>query len=262
MAPFSVPESNPQWTEPSYRNYSISFDSAALVDAGLNPGDGLYEFKLELFDQTGALLTNIPKATFKVPDYSNAGSSVNAPDALLELASPSSPVTSGFNILMRIDNSPCFADIFTVKVNGTPASTDCCGFVSYKPGGTEATLDLSFQASQPNNFAVFEFLVERGTCGYVTGAGASGMVIDSADGYILGGGGIYDKPFTPAQLLGSCYANGTGKGAFAETLSVAAMATDGTYGSLLVRCCVIGSLEDHSSPFERRRTFRQCIQVA
>jgi len=37
MAPFSVPESNPQWTEPSYRNYSISFDSAALVNAGLRP---------------------------------------------------------------------------------------------------------------------------------------------------------------------------------------------------------------------------------
>jgi len=229
MAPFSVPEANPQWTEPSYRNYSISFNSDDLRDAGLHKGDGLYEFKLELFDKTGALLTNIPKATFKVPDYSNAGFSVNAPDALLELPTPSSPTTSGFNILIRIDNSGCSADIYTVKVNGTPASTDCCGFVSYKPGGTEATLDLSFQAAHPNNFAVFEFNVERGTCGYVAAAGASGMVIDSADGYILGGGGIYDKPFTPAQLLESCYNGGIGKAAFAETLSVAAMATDGTY---------------------------------
>jgi hypothetical protein len=229
MAPFAVPEANPEWTEPSYRTYSISFDSAALVDAGDNTGDGLYEFKLELFDQTGALLTNIPKATFKVPEYSNAGFSVNAPDDLLELPSPSSPVTSGFNILIRIDNSACYADIQTVKVNGNPAATDCCGFVSYKPLGVEAVLDLTFHASQPNNFAVFQFLVERGTCGYVAGAGATGMVIDSADGYILGGGGLYDKAFTPAQLLGSCYGNGSGKGAFAETLSVAAMATDGTY---------------------------------
>lgn len=229
MAPFSVPEANPQWTEPSYRNYSINFNSDDLRDAGNQKGDGLYEFKLELFDKTGALLTNIPKAAFKVPDYNNSGFSVNAPDVLLELPSPLSTVTSGFNILIRIDNSGCSADIYTVKVNGSPASTDCCGFVSYKPGGTEAALDLSFQAAHPNNFAVFEFKVERGTCGYVDIAGASGMVIAGADGYTLGSGGVYDKSFTPAQLLETCYNNGVGKGAFAETLAVAAMATDGTY---------------------------------
>ncbi|MBN9383433.1 MAG: hypothetical protein J0H74_21935 [Chitinophagaceae bacterium] len=229
MAPFSVPEANPQWTEPSYRNYSITFNSDDLKDASNMKGDGLYEFKLELFDKTGALLTNIPKTTFKVPEYSNAGFSVNAPDALLDLPSPLSTVTSGFNILIRVDNSACSADIYTVLVNHTSSSPDCCGFVSYKPGGVEQPLDLTFQAAHPNNFAVFEFLVERGTCGYVDIAGASGMVIDSADGYILGGGGVYDKSFTPAQLLGTCYNSGVGKGAFAETLSVAAMATDGTY---------------------------------
>jgi hypothetical protein len=229
MAPFSVAEANPQWTEPSYRNYSITFNSDALVDAGLLKGDGLYEFKMELFDNTGALLTNIPKHTFKVPDYNNAAFSVNAPDALLELPSPGAAVTSGFNILMRIDNSACAADIYTVKVNHLPASTDCCGFVSYKDNGIEQPLDLTFKAAHPNNFAVFEFKVERGTCGYVDIAGADGMVIDSADGYLLGSGGVYDKSFTPLQLLESCYNNGTGKGAFAETLSVAAMATDGTY---------------------------------
>jgi len=59
-------------------------------------------------------------------------------------------------------------------------------------------------------------------------ADAAGMVIDSASGYVLSGG-IYDKHFTPADLLGSCYANGTGKAAFAETLSVISTATDGTF---------------------------------
>ena len=129
---------------------------------------------------------------------------------------------------MRIDNSQCNADIFTVNVNGAPAAIDCCGFVSYKPGGVEADLDLSFLATHPNNFAVFSFGVVKGTCGDVPIADANGMVIDSAFGYTLSGG-IYDKHFTPAQLLGSCYNNGTGKAAFAESLYVAAMATDGVF---------------------------------
>jgi len=227
MAPFSVPETDPQWTEPSYRNLSITFDSSDLRDASLTKGDGLYEFKLELFDKTGALLTNIPKATFKTPDYNNAGFSVNAPDVLL--VSPTPTTANGYNMLMRIDNSSCQAGIFTVKVNGLPASSDCCGFVSYRPGGVEAVLDLSFKAAHPNNFAVFNFSVERGTCGDVAIADAKGMVIDSANGYIRNSSSIYDKPFTPPQLLESCYSGGIGKAAFAETLSVAAMATDGTY---------------------------------
>lgn len=47
MAPFSVPEANPQWVEPSYPNLSITFDSTDLKDATLTKGDGLYEFKRE-----------------------------------------------------------------------------------------------------------------------------------------------------------------------------------------------------------------------
>jgi len=62
----------------------------------------------------------------------------------------------------------------------------------------------------------------------LAGADAAGMVIDSASGYTLSGG-IYDKHFTPADLLGACYDDGNGKAAFAETLSVIAMATNGTF---------------------------------
>jgi hypothetical protein len=226
MAPFSVPETSPQWTEFSYANYSISFDSSVLQRGTVAGGDGLYEFELQLFDQAGNLLAGIPKDTFKVPDYSNAGFSVDAPDLLLE--NPGSTTADAYNMLMRIDNSMCQSAIYTVKVNGIPAASDCCGFVPYKPGGVEAVLDLSFEALHPNNFAVFAFGVERGTCGDVSIADANGMVIDSAFGYIRNVLSVYDKAFTPAQLLGTCYDNGTGKAAFAETLSVAAMATDGT----------------------------------
>ncbi len=229
MPPFSVPETNPLWNEQTYNMNTVSFDSTQLMRGSTTGGDGLYEFRLELFDQAGNLLNNIPKATFKTPEYNDAGFSENAPDVLLE--NPTATTADAYNMLMRIDNSQCNADIFTINVNGVPASSDCCGFVSYKPGGVEADIEISFLATQPNNFAVFDFGVVRGTCVDAVMsalADANGMVIDSASGYLLSGG-IYAKHFTPAQLLGTCYNNGNGKAAFAETLSVAAMATDGTY---------------------------------
>lgn len=229
MPPFNVPETAPSWWEETYNTITISYNSAELKNGNMPGGDGLYEFKLELFDQAGNLLNNIPKTTFKIPNYNNSNFSVNAPDELLE--GPTAATADAFNMLMRIDNSQCNADIFTVNVNGAPAATDCCGFVKYKPGGVEADLDLSFLATHPNNFAVFAFAVQRGTCydpAMSALTNANGMVIDSAFGYILSGG-IYDKHFTPANLLGTCYNNGTGKAAFAETLYVAAMATDGTF---------------------------------
>lgn len=230
MAPFNVPESNPLWWEQTYNMNTMYFDSSALPG-----GNGLYEFKLELFDKSGNLLTNIPKETLKIPDYNNADFSVNAPDVLLE--NPIGATATAFNILMRIDNSKCGAEIYKVKVNGADASTDCCGFVKYAPGGVEADLELSFKAVHPQNFAVFSFGVDKGTCGDVPIADAGGMVIDSTYvsispmivySYQLNSG-VYDKHFTPAQLLDNCYNGGTGKAAFAETLSVIAMATDGTY---------------------------------
>jgi len=226
MAPFSVPETSPLWHEQTYNMNTISFDSTQLKNGTMSGGDGLYEFELQLFDQAGNLLSNIPKATFKIPDYNNADFSVNAPDGLLE--NVTAVTANAFNILMRIDNGQCNAGIYTAKVNSNPASLDCCGFASYRPDGVDADIELSFLATQPTNFAVFQFNVYKGTCGDVGIADAHGMVIDSASGYTLSGG-IYDKHFSPADLLGSCYADGTGKAAFAETLSVISTATDGTF---------------------------------
>ncbi|WP_419179939.1 hypothetical protein [Aureisphaera galaxeae] len=223
MAPFNVPEDSPLWHEQTYNMRTIAFDSTTLG------GDGLYEFKLELFDQAGNLLSNIPRDTFKIPQHNNAGLSRNAPDQYLE--DPTGNVISGgtadaYNMLMRFDNESCDADIFTINVNGSPASLDCCGFVNYKPNGIEATLEITFEATHPNDFAVFSFGVVKGTCGGVGNANAHGMVIDSAMGYTLSGG-IYSKNFTPSELLGECYDDGEGKAAFGQNLNVYTMATNG-----------------------------------
>lgn len=220
QAPFNVPEQDPAWDQ---NTYSISIDSSGL-------DDGLYEFSLELFDEAGNLLSNVDRSIFQVPDFNSFAPSVNAPDELLR--NPSAASATAFKMRLRIDNNPCQADIYTLTVNGVESASDCCGFVGYKPGNTEGSLGLSFLAAQENNFAVFRFSVQRGTCSdpaMSNVANATGMVIDSANGYIRDGASHYDKSFAPAALLGTCYNGGTGKGAFAEVLSVAAMATDGTY---------------------------------
>jgi len=226
MAPFNRAETDPQWYERTHNTHTISANSAELKNGSMNGGDGLYEFKLEMFDQAGNQLFNLPKTLFKVPDYNDADTSVNAPNEYLYGATVST--ADAFKMLVRIDNSQCQSQIFTVNVNGLPASSDCCGFVKYKPVGVEADLELTFLATHPNDFSVFKFDVSKGTCGPVSNADATGMVIDSASGYTLSAG-IYSKHFTPQQLLDTCYNNGAGKAAFAETLSVIAMATDGTY---------------------------------
>jgi len=221
MAPFNIAaDSHPHWHQQTYNMDTITFDSTNLE------GDGLYEFKLELFDKAGNLLQNLPKATFKTPRHDDASFSENAPDILLE--NPTSSNADAFNVIMRIDNGQCEGDIYTVNVNGEPASSNCCGFVKYKPAGEEAELELTFRAVHPTNFAEFSFGVVKGTCGSVATASARGMVIDSASGYTLNTAtGIYSKTFTPSELLGECYENGTGKAAFAETLHIISTATDG-----------------------------------
>lgn len=220
MPPFSVPEASSFWDQ---NTYSVNFDSESL-------SDGLYEFRLELFDQGGNPVVNVAKTLFQVPDFSTFSPSVNAPDSLL--LGPTATTADGYRMLMRIENGQCSANIYTIQVNGVSSSSNCCGFVDYKPGNAEGAIGLSFLAAQPNQFAVFSFGVQRGTCyDPVMSAAtrAQGMVIDSAGGYLRNSASIYRKTFTPAQLLGSCYDGGTGKAAFAESLHVAAMATDGTY---------------------------------
>jgi hypothetical protein len=227
MPPFNVPAtSNPLWHEQTYNMNTMRFDSTNFPG-----GDGLYQFKLELFDQAGNKLSNLDRTdTFKIPKHDDASLSRNAPNDFLE--NPTGNVFAGsadaFNMLMRFDNQSCNADIFTIKVGGNPASLDCCGFVSYKPKPAEVEVDLeiTFEATQPNNFAVFRFGVYKGTCGTVGGANASGMVIDDASGYELDAG-IYSKDFTPSALLGECYDNGEGKAAFSQNLHVYTMATNG-----------------------------------
>ncbi|KAA1245999.1 hypothetical protein [Aquimarina sp. RZ0] len=213
--PFNVPQNDAQWDQ---NTRSISFDSAL-------DGDGLYEFTLELFDSAGNKINTIPNELFQVPDYNTFVPSVNAPS--VNLVNSGINTCSAFKMVMRIDNSKTTAEIAKIKVDGVEKNPTCCGFVPYK--GT-SDITVTFKAYHPQNFADFNFRIQKGTCNdavQTSKTNAKGMVNGNANGYTRNIFSMYTKTFTPADLLGICTSEG--KAAFAEHLYVNALATNGNH---------------------------------
>ena len=214
-APVSAGELSPQWDQ---NTATISFDSTKL-------SDGLYEVFLELFDFNGNKLAAVPKQIFQTNLFNDITQSEDAPNAYLVLNGAAA--ADAYKMNVRIDNRPCEANIYKIKVNGSEVSTDCCGFVPYPPG---ANIEIAFRAYHPHNFANFNFTVQKGTCNdqaQSAATNASGMVIGSAGGYARNSSSIFRKTFSPAELLGKCAVGG--KAAFAEQLGVGTLATNGSY---------------------------------
>jgi hypothetical protein len=211
-SPVNATEDSPLWDQ---NTLTVSVDSAQF-------GDGLYEFILELFDANGNKLSAIQKHLFQVPEVTSFAPSVDAPDDYLVLNGSNA---DAFKMQLRVDNSPCGATVYKIKVNGTEVTSDCCGFVPYPPN---ANIEIAYRAYHPNNFATFNFNVQKGTCNDASQqsfTNATGMVIGDANLYTRDNASIYRHSFTPAQLLGLCAAGG--KAAFAEHIYVYALATNG-----------------------------------
>jgi hypothetical protein len=226
-APFNVPEPNPHWDQ---NTVTASFDSKSLIG-----GDGLYEFKLEIFDQNGGSVS-LPRAAYQVPDPGTFAPSIDAPNDYLYLSGPNA---DAYKMVMRIDNNAPQAEIYKVEIlqGGVyvEAASDCCGFVKYDPAqiNNPNLIKITFKAYHPFNFADFGFGIQKGTCNdpvqrAATDAGS--MVIGNTNGYTRDGFWIYSKTFSPATLLGICLAEQ--KAAFAESLTVQPLATDGTSQAL------------------------------
>jgi len=220
-APFNATEAEAKWDG---NTRSIHFDSSSL------DGDGLYEFILELFDNNGNKVTDIPNELFQVPNYGTFAPSIDAPP--INLNSSGVNKSNAFKMVMRIDNSLCEADIYKLKIDGLEVNPTCCGFVPYK---NTSNIEIAFRAYHPQNFADLSFNVQKGTCNDSAQTGktnARGMVIGNAItndgiGYIRNGSSEYVRTFTPADLLGICTSEG--KAAYAEHLYVNALATNGDH---------------------------------
>jgi hypothetical protein len=187
---------------------------------------GVYQLKLELFDGSANLvdLTTagvellVPPANQSAPFGAGTFTAVPAPSAYL-LKDPNTGHLMGFTMMVHVDNNPCAAQIYPVSISGLEA--DPCGFLHYSHG---SDVLVSFKAKHPNSFATFHFEIDLGSQGARPGTvdGTAGPNKTLPTPYTSDINSVFSGTVAVADLLDGC-----DQGAFAETLYVWAMATDG-----------------------------------
>jgi hypothetical protein len=217
---------------------SFNFQSASLDSTKIANGY-VIQLNLELMNKNSAgvfEVASVPVSTFQISVDTNPatgyGGSVPAPytasgsgNNYLTL-DPSTPGNAlSLSLKVRVDNSAVTADInqaWLLDAGGNPlpdGGSGCCGFIQFTAPSQDVL--LSFTASEPFNFANFSYNVTKGDSG-ASVLGANGYVFESAAPFTLSGGVFSDTP-SVSTLLGNC-----AQAAFAESLSVASLATDGT----------------------------------
>lgn len=179
--------------------------------------DGQYDIKLEVFDKNGLLVNPNPGTfTFIVPSGVAPDGTITCRAAdVSELESG----TGGFIFQLHIDNNKCTALIDLPSIGGESANG--CGFLGY--GSTSDLVAISYHAQHPNNFAIFDFTMVRGTTG-LPGSDVSQAEVAAASAPPYSGDGIGDftHDFPIGSLIGDCI-----NAAFGERLYVYAKATTG-----------------------------------
>lgn len=224
------------WTPLDAREDSASaFFLTHLLEGG-DPAAaaGRYELKLELFkgDGSRANLTDegVLLKEADQPAPFGAGTVTTIP-ARAEHRLLEGGKLVGFRLMIQVDNNPCVAEIFATGGSGLVIDEDC-GFIEYQPG---ASVALGFRARHANNHARFRFAVHRGPSIEVAAASAPVQIpalpgietasvgAGSVNGFVRDATSTFEKTVSVATLLSA----GCDAAAFAETLHVSALATDG-----------------------------------
>lgn len=207
---FEIPPSIPPqgvWSLPDVVEDTASAKWQTPEPTAIDDMAGVYEIHIDLFDASGTPANLAATGIhFVVPTFTNATGTVFTEEAeapTLELVQANT-----FVMLVHVDNNRCTAETSPPVLDGVPANP--CGVLEYTPG-TEAASNvrLDYVASHPHDFATRSFVVSRGGTPILTQGG------DVA-------GGTFHLDSTVAALLGACPLGG-----FAETLYVAATATNG-----------------------------------
>ncbi|MEA3282277.1 MAG: CARDB domain-containing protein [Euryarchaeota archaeon] len=176
--------------------------------------NGKHDIKLEVYDNAGnQVMPDGIKFEFIVP------TGVDGNGTILTRKNTSGEIDNGgFVFPLHIDNRKCSAVIDAPAI-GTIGIADECGFLRYSPG--DETVHIAFHATHPDNFALFNFYIIRGTTkvtSVVGGeAGAHSVGNYTGDGY-----GNFENETAIELLRGSCT-----EAAFSENLHVYAKATTG-----------------------------------
>jgi hypothetical protein len=210
------------------------FDTASLAGAPTSgptstapaPDDlaaGRYELKLELFDDTGALVNWTQRGVdLRITDQDapfGTGTVTTSPAPAYNRIVNGAGETLGFRMVVRVDNNRCYAEILPVAGDVTPDPT--CGFHEYSDPTDDVR--LSFIARHPNGFATYGFATNRAAGPAIAAASTSGISgAAGSGGFTHIGGFTYQGDVSVATLLGAC-----ANAAFGEHLDVNPMATNG-----------------------------------
>ncbi len=212
-------------------NTASAFFLSHLLEGGnALAGAGKYELKLELFDNAGNRVNlDSEDVLLKIPTGNAPFGPGEVPTTLAsdEYRIRQAGDTVAFRLVLHVDNNPCEAENYTISGAGLTVNANC-GFVQYAPG---ANAHVSFKAKHPNGFANFRFRIHRGTGINVPEAAATGLVSDiMVNGYGRDPAYVFSKDIPVTTLLTSNTPGGAtpcSKAAFAETLDVDALATNG-----------------------------------
>ncbi len=206
---------------------SAFFETHLLAGGNAKVGAGKYELKLELFDKNGTRIVFKDGATTNVRPMIAEGDAPFGPGLDTDDAPAANLLMSagkvvGFRMVVHVDNNPCEAVIHPVKIGSHVANP--CGFLNFNHTGELVT--IAFKARHENDFATFNFDINRGSVGFVEGA--NGMVGTAVAGYSEANG-EYSKDVAVSYLLRPLTPDGEPcvRAAFAETLYVRALATNG-----------------------------------
>jgi len=134
----------------------------------------------------------------------------------------SSSEIMGYNIILHIDNRPCTGRIEPVELSQGSSLTPC-GFYEYE---SNSEVELKFEASHPGGFARFDYTTTRVATRLENASVENGLVEDENIGRFALNEmtGLYKNSFEVNNLL----TTECNKAAFAQSLHVRALATDGS----------------------------------
>lgn len=186
---------------------------------GDNPTDqsGTFEVKVEVFNGSGQQV--MPGAsTFEFLARNND-------ETTTRIADTGEIDAGAFVFKVHVDNNRVTTDLPQPSVGGIQASDDC-GFLRYE--NSSDPVHIEFTATHPNDHAVFDFNIKRGS-NTLASASTTGVytetIATSAPPY-SDIGGVYQHNFSAVDLVESCV-----NAAFAADLHIWGKATNG-YGRL------------------------------
>jgi hypothetical protein len=199
---------------------------------------GKFELKLELFREAGGTVQRIDLTDESVELYETT---TRAPFLAEEILTAAPTVNRkieedvggvghlfGYRLVLHIDNRVCFGTINDPVIDGVGAGP--CGFLEYDPDAvTPPSVQISFRASHPGNFAAFSFVTTR-VATDLPSASAHQLVEAVAANEFTRVADTFTKSVSVSTLLSEGVSPGDSvcvRAAFAEDLDVYALVTDG-----------------------------------